>query len=129
MTHHYLSTLPQAPLLLTSSKEIFHYRSQCFLFLYIPVAVSVKHAGEGKVKTNQRNPDWTHFFYSNNNFDSTMYKGWICNLTNFYILEMAYLPLEAPVHIVWHKQQHAELLEGDLLHISLVSMAHLKPFK
>lgn len=38
-------------------------------------------------------------------------------------------PFKASVNIIWHQQQHTELLKGNELHISLISLANLQPFK
>ena len=37
--------------------------------------------------------------------------------------------LEAPVHVVRHEEQHAELLQGDQLHVALVPGPHLEPLQ
>lgn len=37
--------------------------------------------------------------------------------------------LKAAVHIVRHEQQHAELLQGNELHVTLIALAHLQPLK
>lgn len=40
-----------------------------------------------------------------------------------------HLRFEAAVNIVWHKQQHAELLQGNELHIPLIALSHLQPLQ
>lgn len=35
------------------------------------------------------------------------------------------LRLKAAVHVVWHKQQHAQLFQGDELHVPLITLTHL----
>lgn len=40
-----------------------------------------------------------------------------------------YSPFEAPVDIIGHEEQHAELLQGDELHVSLFALTHLQPFQ
>lgn len=42
---------------------------------------------------------------------------------------MTHLRFEAAVDIVWHKQQHAELLQGNELHIPLIALSHLQPLQ
>ena len=37
--------------------------------------------------------------------------------------------LEAPVHVVRHEEQHAELLQRDQLHVALVPGPHLEPLQ
>ncbi len=39
------------------------------------------------------------------------------------------IPFETSIHVVWHQQQHTELLQGDQLHVPLITLAHLKPFQ
>ncbi len=39
------------------------------------------------------------------------------------------LRFEAAVNVVWHEQQHAELLQGDELHIPLITLSHLQPLQ
>ena len=37
--------------------------------------------------------------------------------------------LEAPVHVVRHEEQHAELLQRDELHVTLIPGPHLEPLQ
>lgn len=43
--------------------------------------------------------------------------------------QYSHLRFEAAVDVVWHKQQHAELLQGNELHIPLIALSHLQPLQ
>ena len=40
-----------------------------------------------------------------------------------------FTPLKTAINIIRHQQQHAELLQGNELHVSLISLTNLQPLK
>ena len=54
--------------------------------------------------------------------------GGISGIYNLAII-LIYIHFEASVYIIGHEQEHAELFQGDELHVPLVAAAHLQPFQ